>query len=70
MTEKLALTVVEACKLVGIGRTKGYELCATGQWPTIRIGRAVRVPVDGLKRWIAEQADGQPVLTRGMTNRV
>lgn len=55
MTEKLALRVEEACKLVGIGKTKGYELCATGQWPTIRIGRAVRVPMDGLKRWMDEQ---------------
>lgn len=55
--EKLALRVEEACKLVGIGKTKGYELCATGQWPTIRIGRAVRVPVDGLKRWMDEQTN-------------
>ena len=58
MTEKLALRVEEACKLVGIGKTKGYELCATGQWPTIRIGRAVRVPMDGLKRWMDEQLNG------------
>lgn len=55
--EKLALRIEEACKLVGIGRTKGYELCATGQWPTIRIGRSVRIPLEGLKRWIDDQTD-------------
>ena len=59
MTDKLALRIEEACKLVGIGRTKGYELCATGQWPTIRIGRSVRIPLEGLKRWMDEQVNCQ-----------
>lgn len=57
MMDKLALRIEEACKLVGIGRTKGYELCATGQWPTIRIGRSVRIPLEGLRRWIDDQTD-------------
>lgn len=53
---RLAITVEEAARAVGIGRSKAYELCATGEWPTIRIGRAVRVPLDGLKQWVAEHA--------------
>ena len=54
---RLAITVEEAARAVGIGRSKAYELCATGQWPTIRIGRAVRVPLDGLKQWMAEHVE-------------
>lgn len=54
---RLAITVEEAARAVGIGRSKAYELCATGKWPTIRIGRAVRVPLDGLKQWVEEQVE-------------
>lgn len=53
---RLAITVEEAARAIGIGRSKAYELCATGEWPTIRIGRAVRVPVEGLKQWVAVHA--------------
>lgn len=34
----LAHSVSTACQLVGLGRTKFYELLAAGEIPTIRIG--------------------------------
>lgn len=54
----LAVGVVEAGRLVGVGRTKAYELARQGVWPTIRIGRAVRVPLEGLETWLRARTDG------------
>jgi len=53
VTERLAYRVAEAAGLVGISRTKMYELIAAGDMPTIKIGSAVRVPADALREWIA-----------------
>jgi excisionase family DNA binding protein len=38
---------------LGIGRTKAYELMFRNEVPTVRIGRCVRVPQQGLVEWIA-----------------
>jgi excisionase family DNA binding protein len=55
--EKLLLKVPEAGELTGVGRSKAYELVGNGTWPSIRIGRSVRVPVAGLREWVeGEQA--------------
>lgn len=56
MTEtKLLLRVTEAAELVGLGRSKAYELTRTGVWPTVRIGKSVRVPYRWLIAWVESQ---------------
>ena len=55
--QRIAVSVPEAGKLVGVGRTLAYSLAATGEWPVIRIGRSVRVPVEGLKRWVERRTE-------------
>jgi len=50
--ERLLLRPVEAAEAIGIGRSKVYELLAKGELPSVRIGGAVRVPVDRLKEWV------------------
>jgi len=57
--ERLLLRPVEAAEAIGIGRSKVYELLASGELPSIRIGGSVRVPVDALRAWIARQL-GEP----------
>ena len=53
--DKLLLKVSEAAELASLGRSKAYELVATGEWPSVSIGRAVRVPVDDLRAWIEQR---------------
>jgi len=53
MPEQLLVTVEEAGKMIRVGRTRMYELVASGTIPSVRIGRSVRVPVDTLREWIA-----------------
>lgn len=55
MADKLLLRVSEAAERCSIGRSTAYELLASGQLPSVRVGRAVRVPVRALEAWIEEQ---------------
>ncbi len=58
MTEPLLLRVEEAAKLLRCGRNKVYELAATGEIPSLHIGRLLRIPEQELREWIHEQAVG------------
>lgn len=58
MAEQLAVTIPEAAALVDVGRSTGYALAASGEWPTIRIGRSVRVPLTALRLWVERQTRG------------
>ena len=51
--EKLLLKPAEVCETLGIGRTRIYEMLATGELPSVRLGRSVRIPVTALRQWIA-----------------
>jgi excisionase family DNA binding protein len=52
--EPLLLKAGDAAKLLGLGRSKVFEMLAVGKLPVIRIGRSVRVPRAALEDWIAE----------------
>jgi excisionase family DNA binding protein len=59
IVDRLLLRPIEAAEAIGVGRSKIYELLAAGELPSIRIGGSVRVPVDGLRDWIARQLESQ-----------
>jgi excisionase family DNA binding protein len=52
-TEWLSLKDVQ--RLLGIGRTKTYELVTTGELPAVRIGRCIRVNRGELDEWLRAQ---------------
>jgi excisionase family DNA binding protein len=52
VTERILLTVREAADRLGIGRSTAYELIASGRLETVHIGRACRVPVDAIDRFV------------------
>ena len=53
--DKVLLRPTEAAEVMGIGRSKVYQLIASGDLPAIRIGGSVRIPVAALAAWIARQ---------------
>ena len=55
--DKLLLRPAEVGETLGVGRSKVYELLASGDLPSIRIGGSVRVPVEALRAWIDRQLD-------------
>lgn len=50
--EKLLLTVDEVARLLSLGRATVYLMIASGELPTFRKGRAVRVPAGALELWV------------------
>ena len=50
--ERRTLTVEEAGEILGICRNTAYSLAASGQLPTIRLGRRLLVPRQALERML------------------
>lgn len=45
----------EVARLLGIGRTKAFQLMARRELPVVSVGRCVRVPRNALASWIADR---------------
>ncbi|MBI1332244.1 MAG: helix-turn-helix domain-containing protein [Armatimonadetes bacterium] len=50
--QKQLLKITEAAEQAGVGRTMAYEFVMSGQWPSVKIGRSLRIPLSGLNEWI------------------
>ena len=49
------LKVPEVAEVLRIARSRAYELVGSGEIPSVRIGRSVRVSRKELDRWLEEQ---------------
>jgi excisionase family DNA binding protein len=47
-TEPIAVRILEAVRLTGIGRSKLYELIASGDIETVKIGSCTLIPIASL----------------------
>jgi excisionase family DNA binding protein len=52
--DPLLLTPEQAFHLIGVGRSHGYKLLASGEIPSLKIGRLRRVPRVALEQWVAD----------------
>ena len=57
MAEKLAYNSKEAAAALGVSLPTFYELSNRDDFPVVRVGRRVLVPVDGLREWLAKEAN-------------
>jgi excisionase family DNA binding protein len=53
--ERLLLKADEVARRLSLGRATVYLMMASGELPTFRKGRAVRVPARALELWIEER---------------
>ena len=53
--ERMLLTVVEAARRLGIGRSSPYRLLDAGQLRSIHVGRSHRIPVDAPSEFVNRQ---------------
>ena len=56
--EQVLLKAEQAAALLGLGRSQVYRMAADGLLPTVRLGRAVRIPAAALRVWIEERIRG------------
>ena len=62
------LRVEDAARQLSIGRTKTYELIATGMLRAVHIGRATRVSDNEISRFIRSlELDAPPPVAAGVT---
>jgi excisionase family DNA binding protein len=54
MTERLLVPVPEAAALLGIGRTRAWQLIYEGRLRAVRIGRRTLIPRTELERFVRE----------------
>jgi excisionase family DNA binding protein len=63
--DQLLYTIPQCCRLAAIGKTKFYELVASGEIPVRKIGKKSLVAAADLKRW----ADRLPAIAVKPTDR-
>lgn len=58
--ERLAYRPTEVAAVIGLSRSKVYELIARGEIPSIRLGGKILVPAESVRRVIADAPAGSP----------
>jgi excisionase family DNA binding protein len=53
----IAVRVREACRLTGIGRSKLYELIASGEIKIVKVGAITLIPVASLTTFLQRRRD-------------
>ena len=53
--EPICVRVNDAARMIGIGRTKLYELIASGEINTVKIGKATRITTASLHALVNRQ---------------
>jgi excisionase family DNA binding protein len=56
--EELTVTVDEAAALLGLSRNGTYNAVRDGSLPSIRVGRAIRIPTSKLRALLGIERDG------------
>ncbi|MGW3848699.1 helix-turn-helix domain-containing protein [Streptomyces fagopyri] len=59
----VGLTVAEAARRIGIGRTKLYEYVSSGEISSVKIGRLRRIPAEALNHFLARRPDSADYTT-------
>lgn len=54
------LRPAEAAEMIGISRTKFYQLLSSGQIPTVKIGKCRRIRTSALRDWVRAQPAAPP----------
>jgi len=52
MHDEQLLDVKDLQRILGVGRSRAYELMWSGEFPVIRIGRGLRVAPSDLQEWL------------------
>jgi len=61
--DSLLVSVEEAARLLGLGRSATYELLASGELPRVKVGRRTLVPVRALSDWVERASLASAVAT-------
>ncbi len=57
--DKLLLKPMEAAEMIGVGRSRIYELLSSNSLESIKIGRSIRISFRALNKWVEQQETDQ-----------
>lgn len=57
----IAVPAKDGFRMLGVSKSKGYELIAAGEIDTFKIGRATRITVSSLEAYVARQLASRPM---------
>jgi excisionase family DNA binding protein len=63
--EKALYRPSEAAEVLGLSRSKVYELISRGNLPSVHVGHSVRVRAEDLAEWIRSLAAGDLTVSSG-----
>ena len=55
--EPICVRINDSARMIGVGRTKLYELIATGEVETVKIGKATRITTASLRELVRRRRD-------------
>jgi excisionase family DNA binding protein len=55
--EKLTMNVTEMSELLGISKPIAYELTRREDFPALKIGRRIVIPIDAFQRWLLDASN-------------
>ena len=55
--EPLAISALEAARLLGVSKPKVYELMGRAGFPSFKVGGRTLVSVAGLREWVKKQTE-------------
>jgi len=58
------VTIEEAGRILGVGRSAAYSAAKAGEIPTIKVGRRLIVPVAKLRAMLGENENSAPAADR------
>lgn len=50
--EKKVYTVQEVREILGVGRNKAYDLCDNQNFPVLRVGSRILIPIKTFEEWM------------------
>jgi excisionase family DNA binding protein len=53
----LAVSIPEACRLIGVGKSLAYELIRSGQIATVKLGRRRLIPMASLQAFVTDKTE-------------
>ena len=57
--DRITVRIPDAIRMTGLGRSKIYELIASGDIETVKVGRCTLIPVDSLRQLIENARDNE-----------
>lgn len=55
--EPLAISALEAARLLGVSKPKIYELMGRADFPSFKVGGRTLVSMEGLRKWVKKQTE-------------